>query len=135
MSLVKLLVKPIAGKKYPLIFIGDGNTSEITFSESWDSLTNHGQLKPEEIEFDRVSLYNAIRGYLDEKGVSYKSQGKVSNDSLLRLDEDKDIRTLISFLSDVKKYNAIENRIHSGDEQKALDEFKEQLGKYASKYR
>ena len=88
-----------------------------------------------EIKFDRVNLYNALRGYLDEKGVSYKPQGEVSTDFLLRLDEDKDILTAMKFLGDVKKYNQLENRSHSGDEQKALDEFKEQLGKYASKYR
>ena len=133
MSLVKILIKPISGKKTPLAFIGDGNSSEATFGKSWDYLASNRE--PLEIKFDRVNLYNALRGYLDEKGVSYKPQGEVSTDFLLRLDEDKDILTAMKFLGDVKKYNQLENRSHSGDERKGLDEFKEQLGKYASKYR
>jgi len=133
MSLVKILQKPITGKDKPLIFVGDGNSSEITFIESWDSLTNHGSLKTTEIKFDRVNLYNAVRGYLDAHGISYKSQGKVSTDFLLRLDEDKDIRTLIQLLADVKKYDLIEGRTHSGNEQRDLDIFRTQLERYASK--
>jgi hypothetical protein len=135
MSLIKILQKTITGKKTPLIFVEDGNSSEANLSDSWDSLTNHGQLVPQSIKFDRANLYNAVRAYLDEQGVSYKAQGKVSNDVLLRLDEDKDIRTLITFLSDVKKYDELENRVHSGDEQKELEEFRARLNRYASKYR
>jgi hypothetical protein len=135
MSLVQILQKPILGKKNPLIFVGDENNFEQTFYELWDSLTNHGELKSLSVNFDRVNLYNAIRGYLDDKKVTYKPQGKVSTDFLLRLDEDKDIQTLISFLTEVKKYDKIENRSHSLDEQKELEEFREQLEKYSSKYR
>jgi hypothetical protein len=135
MSLVKLLVKPITGRKYPLVFLGDGNTAETTFMESWDSLTNHGERNPSQVKFDKVNLYNAVRGYLDEQGVNYKPQGKISNDFLLRLDEDKDVRTLVQFLAEVKKYDELEAKIHSGDEEKEIVEFRAKLGKYASKYR
>ena len=135
MSLVRILQKSIAGKKTPLIFVGEEDDSEQTFFESWNSLTNHGELKPVEIKFDRVNLYNAVRGYLEDKGISYKTQGKVSADYLLRLEEDKDIKVLMQFLADVKKYDSIEDRLHSNKEQKELETFKEQLTEYASRYR
>ena len=135
MSLIRILQKSITGKKTPLIFVGDGDDSEQTFFELWDSLTNHGDVKPVEIKFDRVNLYNAVRGYLDDKRISYKTQGKVSADYLLRLDEDKDIKVLMQFLADVKKYVCIEDRLHSNEEQKELETFKEQLTKYASMHR
>jgi len=134
MSLVKILQKPITGKE-PLIFVGDGDSSEATFIESWDSLTNHGDIKTAEIKFDRVSLYNAVRGFLEEKGISYKAQGKVSTDYLLRLDNDGDKRTLMQFLANVKQYDEIENKSHSQEEQQNLELLRKQLTKYASKYR
>ena len=135
MSLVRILQKSIVGKKNPLIFVGEGDDSEQTFFESWDSLTNHGELKPIEIKFDRVNLYNAVRGYLEDKGITYKTQGKISANYLLRLDEDKDIKVLMQFLADVKKYGCIEDRLHSNEEQKELETFKEQLTKYALMHR
>jgi len=137
MSLVKILQKPIKGKE-PLIFVGDGNSSEATFMESWDSLTNYGDIKTTEIKFDRVSLYNAVKGFLDENGISYKAQGKVSTDYLLRLDYDGDKRTLMQFLAEVKKYDKLENSsksAHSQKEQQDLEELRKQLTRYASKYR
>lgn len=137
MSLVKILQKPIKGKE-PLIFVGDGNSSEATFMESWDSLTNYGDIKTADVKFDGVSLYNAVRGFLDEKGIKYKAQVNVSTDYLLRLDNDGDKRTLMQFLAEVKKYDELEHSpksAHSGDEQQNLEELRARLTRYASKYR
>ena len=132
MSLIHILQKPISARKNPLIFVRNG---EILTDRTWYSLTNDNTLPFMDLQFDRVNLYNAVRGYLDEQGIKYKPQGENPLNILLRLDEESDIITLMHLFAKVKRNNEIEARIHSGEEEKAVIKFREQLTTYASKYK
>jgi hypothetical protein len=131
MSLIKILLRPITGKKEPLIFVGNGNAQ---LDEIWHSLTKEGTSPSLDIEFSEKNLYDALRGYLDKQGVQYKQQGEHSPKILLRLEEPKDIAILKQFCTNVKTYKAIESKIHSEEDDKKLIAFKDELAEYASRY-
>jgi hypothetical protein len=128
MSLTRILQKTLTEKNTSLIFVANG---DAPIDEIWYSLTDKGRLPSKEIQVD----YNAVRGYLDEKGITYSNQGETSIDWVLKLKKHEDIVDLMQFLAKVNGYAALEARTHSDKDDEKIKEFKNQLVTYASKYR
>jgi hypothetical protein len=104
---------------------------DLPIEQSWYALSDKGKIPSTEVEVD----YDAIRGYLDEKGISYARHGEVSADWILKLENHDDILELMHFLTEVKGYAKLEEKDHSNEDDERIVEFKAKLVRYASKYK
>ena len=97
-------------------------------------LTAGRKQKPEDQNFDGVNFYNAVRGYLDEKGLPYGQQGELPATAVMRLNDSNAIQGLDKLLEEAQNYAAIERRIHSKSDDEKLEEFRGNLINWASRY-
>jgi hypothetical protein len=127
MSLIKLLQKTDT-KKRTFLFVGN---DDLPIEEVWHSVSDKGKVPSTDFEMD----YDALRGYLDEKGIPYAKHGEVSADWVFKLEAHDDILTLMHFLTEVKGYAQLEARAHSNEDDEKIAQFKARLVGYASKYK
>lgn len=90
--------------------------------------------KGREQDFSGVDFYNAVRGYLDEKGLPYGQQGELPVIAAMRLNDSNAISGLDKLLKDAQDYAVIDRRTHSKADDEKLDEFRENLVQWASRY-
>lgn len=90
--------------------------------------------KPGEQDFSGVDFYNAVRGYMDEKGLPYGQQGELPATAVMRLNDPYAIRGLDKLLKDAQDYSAIEKRAHSKSDDEQLEGFRRSLIGWASRY-
>lgn len=134
MSLVKILVKPITGVKKNILFVIDGSNVEPKSSQFFNYLVQSGN-KPISVNVQGIQTYNALRGYLDEKGVEYQKHGDISKDHLFRLEDVEDIKVLNKFFTEIKHYEELENKVHSAEDEEKITSFNNYLKQLASKYK
>jgi hypothetical protein len=134
-SRIETLSKTYPERNKTLFFILNRALINPATYNFWEHLVGREKTGKFEIDFEGVYLYSALRGYLTEQKIHCQPFGHLPIESMMRLEDMKDIEAVNNFLKRILASKRLHER---GDltimEYGTLDNFKEYLKRLSSRY-